>query len=145
MGQGGLQFRPHRCIQGLLDGLLFDQTLRCQAHAIGRQHTRHGMNQNLRHPQCISHCASVLPSCTTKTLQGIASNVIAPGHRNFLNGMCHLLNSDVNKAFGNFFWGFVAQLCKMCKVLLHHLRIQALIAFRTKDSGEIGSLQFTQL
>ena len=65
------------------------------------------MNQNLRHAQCIGHRTRMLPSCASKALQGIARDIVATSNRNFLYGMRHLLNSDMHKAFGNFFGRFV--------------------------------------
>ena len=99
----------HRgCVCRLCDSLIELLLAKCpnfsEAHAIGRQHTGKRMNKDTLHPQRIGHEASVLPPCPTKAIQRVACDIIAPLNANLLNGVCHVLNGNPQKAFGRFLW-----------------------------------------
>ena len=101
--QGRLHGRPGLGGQRQLHGLLAQQALVRQAHAVGRQDARHGVHQYLRHAQCIGHQAGVLAARATKTLQGVARDVVAPGNADLLDGACHLLHGNLDAAVGRVF------------------------------------------
>ena len=90
----GRQLQLHR--------LFTDHVLVGQAHAVGAEHTGQRVHEDLGHTQRIGHQAGMLPTRAAETLQRVARDVVAACHRDFLDGIGHLLHSDVDKTFRHF-------------------------------------------
>ena len=130
----GRQWQFHR--------LLANHVLVGQAHAVSRQHASQGMHKHPRHPQRIGHQAGVLATRAAKALQGIARHVIAPCHRYFLDGVGHLLHSDVDKSFCHHLSAAPSLARKRIELGLHRFDTQGLVGTRAKHLGEIARLNF---
>ena len=128
----------------MLNGLLTHHILISQAHAVSRQHTSHRMHQDARHTQCISHQARVLSTCTAKALQGVACHVIATGHRDFFNGVGHLLHRNVHKPFGNGFCWSLHIFSQGIELLLYRFSVEGLIGLGTKHMRKVMGLNFPE-
>jgi hypothetical protein len=136
----GLQTRGHEGhglrVQATLHRFLAHHVLVGQAHAVSRQHTRQRVHQHLRHAQGIGHQTRMLPACAAKALQGVARHVVAPRHRDFLDGVGHLLHRDLDETVRHIFGGAAGLLGQFFKVPAHHLGIQRLVRIRSKHRGE---------
>ena len=84
-------------------GPFADRTPVGKAHAICRQNSCQRMDHNLIHAQCVGNKTRMLPPRATKTGQRIACYIMAALHRDFFDRVCHVGNSDGDKALGNFF------------------------------------------
>ncbi len=149
-----IQFRVQAAqqplVQGLLDRAFPHRADIGQAHAIGRQNPREGMDQNLCHAQCIGDQTGMLPPGPTKALQRIFSHVIATLDGDFLNRIGHVFDRDFQESLSNLFGA--ARLTRRGlnlfrqggKFLMHRIGIQWLILIGTKDGWEELRLQFPQ-
>ena len=122
----GLQLRGHLrqglgILQRHLDRLLAHQALIGQAHAVGRQHTGQRMDQHPGHAERVGHQAGMLSTGAAKTLQGVARDVIAAGHRDLFDRIGHLLHRDANKALGHVFGAASGLRSQSRKFFAHHL------------------------
>ena len=125
-----------------LYGLFADHGLVGQAHAVGAEHAGQWVHKHARHAQCVSHQAGVLTTRTAKALQGVAGHVVTAGHRDFLDGVGHLLHGDVNKAFRHFFGRALGLLCELAKLGLHGFQAQGFVRIGAKHFGEEAGLNF---
>ena len=132
-GQGiGLQRRFHR--------LLADHALVGQAHAVGAQHTSQRVHKHLFHAQRVGHQTGVLAARAAKALQRVAGHVVTTRHRDFLDGIGHLLHGNADEALRGGLRaqpGFGAQ---RGKALAHHLGIERLVGVRAKAAREVFGL-----
>ena len=131
-------------VEQALQRLLADQGLVGQAHAIGRQHPRQRMHQHAAHAQRIGHQAGVLTARTAKALQGVARHVVATRHRDFLDGIGHLLHRDAQRPFGHLLGSAAALLGQARKALAHGRIIEWRIALGPEHRREPTRLQLAQ-
>jgi hypothetical protein len=66
----------------------------CEAHAVGRQHAREGVNEDRLHAQRIGDQAGVLAAGAAEAVERVAGDVIAALHRDLLDGVGHVLDGD---------------------------------------------------
>ena len=126
--------------QPLFHSLFLADGLVCQAHSISRQNTCQWMHKNLCHSECIGHQTGMLPTSTSKTLQGVACHVIPARHTDFFDGVGHLLHRDLNETLRTVFSGSAGQRCQRCKAGLHDRQIKFFISSRAKNLGKIARL-----
>ncbi len=148
LGTGGaLQCVQLRCdarqrhvLQAAFHRLLTVHGLVGKPHAIGTEHSGQRVHQHLRHAQRIRHQASVLAPSTAKTLQRVAGHVVAARHRDFLDGVGHLLHGNGNKAFGHGLGRAPGLLRQGSEVRAHHLVVERFVGMRPKHFGEVTRL-----
>ena len=134
----------HLRVKQLFNRLFTHHVLVSQAHAVSRQHTGHWMHQDARHAQRICHQTRVLSTSTAKALQGVARHVIATGHRDFFDGIGHLLHCNVYKTFSNSFNWSLHVFGECIELLLHHLSVKRLISLWAKYMWKVMGLDFSQ-
>lgn len=74
-----------------------------QAHAVGRQHARKRMHEHGAHAERVGHFAGVLAAGPAEAVQRVALHVVTALDRYLLDGIRHVLDSDLEEAFGDFF------------------------------------------
>ena len=101
-GKGGFSFRDllHRCIK-----LHFAERADFgQAHAVGRQNACIRVHKNLRHAKRIGNETGMLTACSTKALQRVLRHIMATQHADLLDRVRHVVDGDLQKAFGDVLW-----------------------------------------
>ena len=99
----GHQTRHQTIRQRRLDGALAQRAHIGKPHAIGRQHPGEWMYQHRVHAQHIGNQAGMLPAGAAKALQRIVGHVITALHRDLLDGIGHVLDSNAQEAVGKLF------------------------------------------
>ena len=108
------------------------------------------MNEDAFHTQRIRHQTGVLSSGTAEAVQRVASHVITALNRDLLDGVCHVLDCDLEKSVGHFHrrsgiscltFDAVSQLGKYG---LYRSDVQPLILTRPEDRWEELFLQLAQ-
>ena len=138
--QFGVNVRQHASLELALDGLFTNHRLVSQPHAVGRQHASQRVHKHAGHAQRIRDQASVLPPGASKTLQGVPCDVIPTRHRNFLDGVGHLLHGNVDEALGHLLGGPPGLGRQNGKLFTHYRIVQRLVCLRTEHLGEITRL-----
>ena len=146
---GGLQLRPcgdqsRDQLRGQcpLQGLLLEQPCLRQAHAIGGQHARQGVDEDSRHPQGIGHGAGMLAAGATEAAQGVGGDVVAALGGDVLDGVGHVLHGDAQEAFSQGRGGQALTDGRLDlrgqdgETLADDLPVQGLALVGTKDLGE---------
>ena len=126
--------------QRKLDRLLADHILVGQAHAVGRQHACERMDEHAAHAQGIRHQAGMLAACAAEALKGVARDVVAACHRDFLDGIGHLLHGDIDKALGHHFGTAPGLACQFVELGLHRFIAELLVGARPEHLREIARL-----
>ena len=134
----------HPDLQPGLHRLLPAHALVGQPHAVSAEHTGQGVHQNSLHAQRVGHQAGMLAASAAKALQHVAGDVIAASHRDFLDGIGHLLHRDANEALGHLLGRLAGLLRQPGKAGLGGFKTQGLIGLRAKHLGEIRRHQFAQ-
>ena len=119
-----------------------------QAHAVGGEHAGQRMEEDLLHAKRIGHPAGVLTAGAAEALQGVAGDVVAPLHRDFLDGIGHVFHRDTQKPLGHGLRGQVGA-AGGCDDLRGQpgkgapggLGVQLPVAVRAEHSGEVVRLQ----
>ena len=99
----GHKTRHQTIRQRRLDGALAQRAHIGKPHAIGRQHPGEWMYQHRVHAQHIGNQAGMLPAGAAKALQRIVGHIIAALHRDLLDGIGHVLDSNAQEAVGKLF------------------------------------------
>ena len=73
------------------------------ADAIGRQHAGKRMDEDAFHSERIGYPAGVLASSAAEAGKRILRDVMAPSDRDLADRRCHVVDGDVEKAFGDVF------------------------------------------
>ena len=84
----------------------------------------------------------MLATGTTKALQGVARHIVAAGHGYFFNRVGHLLDRDVDEAFGHHLGAAARLLGQRCKLLVHGLCTQRFVGIRTEHFWKVTGLHF---
>ncbi|MNV43589.1 hypothetical protein D3C71_1353050 [compost metagenome] len=117
-----------------------DYRLVRQAHAVGAEDTRQWVHKHTRHAQRIGHQAGMLAARATKTLQRVARHVVAACHADLLDGVGHLLHSDLDEAFGHFFGLALGLRSNFFKAGTHRIGVQCFVGGGAKHAGEVTRL-----
>src|SRR5580704_5356641 len=92
------------------------------------------MNEDAIHAESIGYRARMLSTRSSKGDQRVPAHIVASGHRNLLNGIGHVFDSDSQKAAGQTFRSKIADLQdKFCKPFPDKFYIDREIAIRTED------------
>ena len=75
---------------------------RGEAHAIGREQARIGVDEDFGHAEMIGHEAGVLATCTAEAVECIARHVIAALDRDLLDRVRHVHHGDGDEAISDF-------------------------------------------
>ena len=119
-----------------------------QAHAVGGEHPGQRVEQDALHAERVRHPAGVLTAGAAEALQGVAGDVVAPLHRDFLDGIGHVFHRDAQEPLGHGLRGQVGAAggCddlrgQLGKGLPGSLGVQGLVAVRAEHPGEVLGLQ----
>ncbi len=121
-----------------------------QAHAIGGENACKGVDQDLGHAERVGDEAGMLAAGTAETVQGVAGDVVAPLHRDFLDRVRHVLDRDLQIAVGDLdrtsaiAGGVVNLLCQRLELLVHRRGVKRRVLMRTEDVGEEVRLQLAE-
>jgi hypothetical protein len=92
--------RPGRPVQRQFDRGLAHRDLVGQAHAVGAEHAGQRVHEDPAHAQRVGHAAGMLAAGAAEALQRVLRDVVAPRHRDALDGIGHVLDGDLQEAFG---------------------------------------------
>ena len=122
-----------------------------QSHTVSRQNARIGMDQHFGHAQSVRHQTGVLPARAAKALQGVLGHIMAPLHADLLDRVGHVVDGDMQKAFGDILGparGFAGRfgdlLGQRLKLFAHHVAVQWQVAIRAEHMGEVVGVQLAQ-
>ena len=118
--------------------------LACLTHAIGRQHSRQGMQQHGTKPELLGQAAGVLAGSAAVGHQHATADVLAPVKGNPADRCCHPLDGQLQRRLGHLFGGAVQVDGQIVEQLPHHCRIRGLIGLRTEHRRELIGPQATQ-
>src|SRR5262249_20577457 len=105
-----------------------------------------GMDEHGLHPKRIRDQAGMLAPCPAEALQCEARRIVAFLHRDLLDRVGHVGDSDAEISLRNLTWrtplagGLGYFLGQISKFLRHDIRIKRLIAFRTEDRRKMPRL-----
>ena len=99
-GEGCRQSRQRGIVERFLDGLLTHGDGVGKADAIGREHSREGMDEGPLHAQRVGDQAGVLTRGAAEAGQRVLGDIMAALHRDLLDGIGHVLDRDANAAGG---------------------------------------------
>ena len=95
------------------------------------------MDQHLGHAERVGHEAGVLAAGAAEAVQRIAGDVIAALHRDFLDGVRHVLDGDLDEAVGDLFRRFAADLLRQFGERgFHRAGVERLVLVRAEDLRE---------
>ena len=115
-----------------------------KAHAIGRKHARQRMNKHGFHAEIICNQTRMLRACPAKAIQRIGCDVITALHGDLLDGVRHILNGNLDKAFGHRFRRAARFLGQVGKLLGNRLPIQRRIPLRPENLREVFRVDLAQ-
>jgi hypothetical protein len=84
-----------------LDGGLADHGLVGEAHAVGGEHPREGMDEDRLHTELVGHQTGMLAAGAAEALQGVAGDVVALLDRDLLDRIGHVGDGDAEEALGH--------------------------------------------
>ena len=119
-------------------------TLTGLPESIGREHPRHGMQQNLMQPEGFGQSTGKLPRCTAIGNQHPSADVMPPEQGDLPDRSCHHLDGEVKSAFRQLLGLLTQLLTKRLKALTGRTQIRWLIAIRSKHGRKGLHLQSTQ-
>ena len=94
--------RGQRCLGKLcFDRFLPQRPHVGQPHAVRREHTGERVDEYARHAQRVGNRARVLPPGAAEAAQGVFGDIVAALHRDVLDRVCHVLDGDLEVAFGD--------------------------------------------
>ncbi len=96
---GRAQRRQGGFVERQLDGALAQTRLVGEAHAVGRQHAREGVEQHGVDAELVGHQAGVLPARAPETLQREGGRVVALLDGHLLDGLGHVGDGDAQEIF----------------------------------------------
>ena len=124
-----------------LHRLLTHHALIGETHAVGAEHARQRVHEHLRHAERVGHQAGVLATGAAKALQRVARHVVATRHRDFLDGVGHLLHGDADEALRTGFGAQAGLRPEFDKALAHDVGVKRLVGARAEGSREMRRLQ----
>ena len=143
-GQGLPTGVVDRGIQRGLQGGLVDHAHVRQAHAVGREHPREGVDQDLLHAQRLRHPAGQLAGGAAEAGEHVPGHVIAPPDGDALDGVGHVLHGDPEVPLGHRLRRAAHAGRQRPELRLHDLRVEGQVAPGTKDPRKEGRLQTTE-
>ena len=140
----GRQLTQQHRIQRTPDRPLMQLTLTGLAEAIGREHPRHGMQQDLFQTEGFGQATGKLPRCAAVGNQDASTDVMPPEQGNLPDRSRHRLDSEVKGALRQLLLLLTQLLGKQLKALLCGPQIRWLIAIGPEHSWKSLHLQSPQ-
>ena len=96
------------------------------------------MDQHRLHAKRIGHQTGMLSACAAKAVEQVSGHVIAALHRDFLDGVGHVLDRDCDETLRHGLGrASVSDLCRQClEFCAHRFGIQRLVLRGAEDGGE---------
>ena len=140
------QFRHGVRLERDFHGLFAHDRLVSKPHAIGGQHAGERMDEHGLHAEGIGHQAGVLTAGAAEALQREARGVVALLHRDLLDRIRHVGDSDLQKPLRHLvrrarLAGGLRDLFRQCRKLRRHdIGIERCIAVRPEDRRKVPRL-----
>ena len=142
-----LQLRQRRGLDRPLDGTLAQRALVREAHAVGREHSRVGVQEHRVHAQLVRDEASVLPARAAEAGESEVLRVVAPLDGDLLDRERHVGDGNAQAALGDrarVLLGFARRRCHLARehgeALAHRVRVERRVAAWAEQRREVRGL-----
>ena len=113
-----------------------------QPHAVGRQDSGEGMDEDPGDAQRVGDQAGVLAAGAAEAVEGVFGDVVAALDRDLFDGVGHIVDGDLEEAVGRFDGGALVPRRRLDlggegrELLMHGVGVQGLVGVRSEDLGK---------
>src|SRR6185312_1602340 len=134
----GVRLRQRRADEALLH-----RAQRRELHAVSRQQSRQGMDEDRLHAERIGDETGMLPAGAAETVETVAARIIALGDRDFADRIGHVLDGNADEAIRDLLRRLADGAGEVGERCADRNLVKRRVAFCTEQAGKILAVQLS--